>query len=106
MLKRAAILLVLAALPPVLTFQSVADATVSTPAVERGLYNLLPKNGSELVLFDVNQSVRLAPLIRSSARSESERLLPLPHRNYTVSLMTDRPGGYGISLGRVTQTRE
>lgn len=78
----------LAALPPVLTFQSVADATVSTPAVVRGLYNLLPNNGSELVLFDVNQSVRLAPLMRSSARNESERLLPPAPRNYTTSLVT------------------
>lgn len=78
----------LARLPPLLTFQSVADATVSTPAVVRALYNLLPENGSELVLFDVNQSVKLAPLMRSSARNESERLLPPTPRNYTTALVT------------------
>lgn len=76
-------------LPPVLTFQSVADATVSTPAVVRGLYNLLPHNGSELVLFDVNQSVQLSPLIRRSAKHAAEQLLPPPPRNYATTLVTN-----------------
>lgn len=76
-------------LPPVLTFQSVADATVSTPAVVRGLYNLLPDNGSELVLFDVNQSVQLSPLMRSSARHAAAQLLPPPPRHYTTTLVTN-----------------
>ncbi|EXU76678.1 alpha/beta hydrolase [Erwinia mallotivora] len=76
-------------LPPVLTFQSVADATVSTPAVVNGLYNLLPANGSELVLFDVNQSVHLSPLMRSSARQAAEKLLPPTPRRYTTTLVTN-----------------
>ncbi|MCX8958697.1 alpha/beta hydrolase [Erwinia psidii] len=76
-------------LSPVLTFQSVADATVSTPAVVRNLYNLLPDNGSELVLFDVNQSVQLAPLMRNSARHAAERLLPPAPRSYTTTLVTN-----------------
>ena len=76
-------------LPPVLTFQSVADATVSTPAVVSGLYNLLPDNGSELVLFDVNQSVQLSPLMRSSARHAAEQLLPPPPRHYATTLVTN-----------------
>ena len=42
------------AIPPILTFQSIVDATVSTPAVVHALYDRLPANGSELVLFDVN----------------------------------------------------
>lgn len=75
--------------PPILTFQSVADATVSTPAVIRALYNLLPSNGSELVLFDVNQAVQLAPLMRSSARHAAEHLLPAAPRNYTTTLVTN-----------------
>jgi len=75
-------------LPPVLAFQSVADATVSTPAVINALYNQLPANGSELVLFDVNQSVRLSPLMRSSSLHASEHLLPPPPRRYTTTLIT------------------
>ena len=76
-------------LPPVLTFQSVADATVSTPAVVRGLYNLLPANGSELVLFDVNRSVRLAPLMRPAALHAADHLLPPPPRSYAATLVTN-----------------
>lgn len=75
--------------PPVLTFQSVADATVSTPAVIHALYNLLPRNGSELVLFDVNQAVQLSPLMRSSARLAARHLLPPAPRNYTTRLVTN-----------------
>ncbi|MGL6044366.1 MAG: alpha/beta hydrolase, partial [Sandaracinobacteroides sp.] len=40
----------IARMPPVLAFQSVVDSTVSTPAVVSGLFDLLPANGSELVL--------------------------------------------------------
>lgn len=45
----------LKALPPILTFQSVMDSTVSTRAVVESLYRYLPDNGSELVVFDINQ---------------------------------------------------
>ena len=41
----------LAQLPPVLAFQSVMDSTVSTRAVVSGLFDQLPANGSELVVF-------------------------------------------------------
>lgn len=75
--------------PPVLTFQSVADATVSTTAVIHALYNLLPRNGSELVLFDVNQAVQLSPLMRSSARQAARHLLPPAPRHYTTRLVTN-----------------
>ncbi|MBP2168865.1 alpha-beta hydrolase superfamily lysophospholipase [Erwinia toletana] len=75
-------------LAPVLTFQSVADATVSTPAVINALYNQLPDNGSELVLFDVNQSRQLSPMISSSAQHASEHLLPAAPRHYATTLVT------------------
>ncbi|MCU5773801.1 alpha/beta hydrolase [Erwiniaceae bacterium BAC15a-03b] len=78
----------LSRLAPVLTFQSVADATVSTPAVVNALYNQLPDNGSELVLFDVNQSIQLSPMISSSAQHASEHLLPAAPRHYTTTLVT------------------
>ena len=49
-------------LAPLLTFQSVIDFTVSTRAVVSALYALLPPNGSELVLFDVNRSAKFGQL--------------------------------------------
>ncbi|MCH1930594.1 lysophospholipase [Shewanella sp. A25] len=42
-------------IPSILTFQSVVDATVSTPAVVQQLYQALPEHGHELVLFDINR---------------------------------------------------
>ncbi len=38
--------------PPILAFSSVVDATVSTSALIRGLFERLPAAGHELVLFD------------------------------------------------------
>ena len=49
--------------PPVLTFQSVVDATVSTPAVITGLYNYLVKPGNELVVFDINRQTGVTGLL-------------------------------------------
>ena len=63
-------------LPPILTFQSVIDFTVSTPAVLSELYAHLPSNGSELVLFDVNRNVKFGPLIRPAADEALSRLVP------------------------------
>jgi hypothetical protein len=40
--------------PSVLTFQSVVDATVLTPAVFSGLHNHLINPANELVVFDIN----------------------------------------------------
>lgn len=57
-------------LAPVLTFQSLVDATVSTEAIVRRLYDRLPANGSELVLFDINRESNLAPFL-----SRPEKLL-------------------------------
>ncbi|WP_109123924.1 alpha/beta hydrolase [Dyella sp. C11] len=66
----------LARLPPILTFQSVVDDTVSAPAVMRTLYAHLPKNGSEVVLFDVNRDHRFDSLLKPSSRTALSRLLP------------------------------
>ncbi|ABI39315.1 conserved hypothetical protein [Shewanella sp. MR-4] len=44
-------------IPSILTFQSVADATVSSAAVVDLLYQVLPEKGHELVLFDMNRTV-------------------------------------------------
>jgi alpha-beta hydrolase superfamily lysophospholipase len=79
----------LAALPPVLTFQSVADATVSAPAVLDALYAVLPPGGHEIVLFDINHRARLGPLLRADAFTLAERLLPPGPRSYAATLVTN-----------------
>jgi len=76
-------------LPPVLTFQSVMDFTVSTPAIISGLYAQLSSNGSELVLFDVNRTVKFGPLLRPSASTALNRLLPPAVRSYRTTVITN-----------------
>lgn len=85
----------LAGLPPVLTFQSVMDFTVSTPAVLSGLYDHLPANGSELVLFDLNRNAKFGPLFRDSAETKLSRLLPSAVRNYSLAIVTNDGEGSG-----------
>ncbi|MFV3331802.1 alpha/beta hydrolase [Pseudomonas sp. NY15437] len=81
----------LARLPPILTFQSLADSTVSTPAVIGNLYDRLPDNGSELVLFDLNRSLNYGPLLRPEMATLGERLLPEGQRNYDVTVISNSP---------------
>ena len=72
----------LGTVPPVLTFQSVIDFTVSTPAILSALYSFLPDNGSEIVLFDVNRTVKFGPLLRPVAYVALERLTPTSPQTY------------------------
>jgi len=51
-------------LPPILTFQSLVDNTVSSAAVVSLLYSRLPENGSELVIYDVNRNSTIVHLMR------------------------------------------
>ncbi|WP_270934532.1 alpha/beta hydrolase [Falsiroseomonas oryzae] len=76
-------------LPPVLTFLSVVDATVSTTAVVDALYARLPPNGSELVLFDVNRAAQLGPLFAAHAETAAERLLPPAPRRFQATVVTN-----------------
>jgi len=79
----------LAGLPPIITFQSVMDFTVSTSAIVSALYAHLPPNGSELVLFDVNRTVKFGALLRPSADTALAQLLPSRARNYRITIITN-----------------
>ncbi len=79
----------IAALPPILTFQSVVDFTVSTQAVVDSLYANLPANGSQLVLFDVNRHSGLSPLLRARSWTALESVLPAPPRNYRTTVVAN-----------------
>ena len=79
----------LAQLPPILTFQSVIDYTVSTRAIVDALYAKLPANGSELVLFDVNRAATFGPLIPAGEHALLERLLPPPPRTFRTAIVTN-----------------
>lgn len=93
----------LAGLPPIVTFQSVMDFTVSTPAIISALYAHLPANGSELVLFDVNRTVKLGPLLRPSADTAIARLLPEAQRAYRTTIVTNADVDSSEAVERTTE---
>jgi len=83
----------MAEMPPVLTFQSAIDFTVSTSAVVTALYDRLPDNGSDLVLFDVNRAARVGILLRPRAKRTVEALLPPAPRKYATSVIGNAADG-------------
>ncbi|SHG02655.1 Lysophospholipase, alpha-beta hydrolase superfamily [Kaistia soli DSM 19436] len=80
----------LGGLAPVLTLQSVLDATVSVQAVVNALYGNLPDNGSELVLFDINRHTELGLLFRTRAEDLLPALLTPAPRNYRLTVIGNR----------------
>ncbi|SCK56145.1 Lysophospholipase, alpha-beta hydrolase superfamily [Variovorax sp. HW608] len=93
----------LARLPPILTFQSLIDFTVSTRAIVTGLYARLPANGSELVLFDLNRSIKFGPLLRSGSDLRLDRILPAAPRNFRSTIITNTGPDSRQVLERVTE---
>jgi hypothetical protein len=93
----------LAQLPPILTFQSVVDFTVSTRAIISSLYAHLPANGSELVLFDVNRDAKLGLLLRSASDRVLTRVLPAPPRNFRTTIIANATPGSSEVVERVIE---
>jgi alpha-beta hydrolase superfamily lysophospholipase len=92
--------------PRTLVFQSVADATVSTPAVVRAFLGRLAPGGHELVAFDVNRRAEVEPLLRAGARLPAEKLLsgaPLPF-DYTL-FTNENPESLSMIARRRAATR-
>ncbi|MGG2397773.1 alpha/beta hydrolase [Pseudomonas sp. SH1-B] len=87
-------------LPPVLAFQSLADSTVSTPAVVRQLFARLPANGSELVIFDINRSRATGSLLRTDMSGLLEELLPTARRDFDLTVV-----GVAADHGREVEAR-
>jgi alpha-beta hydrolase superfamily lysophospholipase len=90
-------------LPPILTFQSLVDFTVSTRAIISALYSHLPANGNELVLFDVNRSVKFGPLLRTSVDTELARIVPSGPRRYRLTIVTNADDKSDDVIERVTE---
>lgn len=92
----------LANLPPVLAFQSVMDATVSTRAVVSGLFDQLPANGSELVMFDINQAASFRSLFKPSSWTATTALLPVAQRRYGVTIITNASEHSFSTVAKIT----
>ena len=79
----------IAGLPPILAFQSLVDATIQTDAVVEKLFDRLPDNGSELVLFDINRANNIQQFLRPSGVEMLERLAGGGGRRYAYTLVTN-----------------
>ena len=90
-------------LPPIITFQSVMDFTVSTSAIVSALYAHLPANGSELVLFDVNRTAKFGPLLRRSSDTALARLLPATPGSYRTTIITNADDDSDEEIERTTE---
>ena len=75
--------------PPVLAFQSVADATVSTQAVIDDLFGRLLTGGHELVLFDINRVSEVEQLLKEDPGPKIEAMFRDESLSFTVSLVTN-----------------
>ena len=76
-------------MPPILCFQSLADATVLTEAILTHLFDRLTVPNSELVLFDVNRVDRLAGFLSGRYPAMRDRLLSLPTENFTLTMVSN-----------------
>jgi len=79
----------LAGLPRILAFSSVVDATVSTPALVSGLFDRLPANGHELVLFDINRVAEMEPLLKWDPDEVIQTLQQGSGQTFTLSVVTN-----------------
>jgi len=89
-------------LPPILTFQSVVDDTVSASAVMRTLFAHLPANGSEVVLFDVNRNHRFDSLLKPSALTALNRMLPAGPQTYRSTVIANAAVDDDHTVARTT----
>jgi len=93
----------LGGLPPIITFQSVVDHTVSARALVGALYDKLPANGSELVLFDINHTENLDLLMAPSAETALSSLIGSSPRTYRVTVISNAGTSDGAVARRVTE---
>ncbi len=80
-------------LPPVLAFSSVVDATVLAPALVDKLFNRLPGDAHELVLFDINRMAGIEPVLRWSPAEMLRALQSALKPSYRLDLVTNRAPG-------------
>lgn len=96
----------LAGFPPVLTFQSAMDSTVSSRAVVSSFYRYLPDNGSQLVLFDINQAANLRALFRPALYSAVENVLTPAPRRYSTTVVTNASAQSYDTVAQTTPANE
>ncbi|MDA1063112.1 MAG: alpha/beta fold hydrolase [Proteobacteria bacterium] len=77
-------------LPAVISFQSLIDSTVRTDSLVHDLYQRLPTNGSELVLFDFNRADRIQHFVVDGQRGLLDELASDADAGFSYTLVTNR----------------
>ena len=81
----------LSKMPPVLAFQSAVDSTVVGDALISALFARLPKNGSEIVVFDVNRATPLELLLSQETLARVDQMLPAGPHDYRITVIGNTP---------------
>lgn len=79
-----------ARMPPVLTFQSVVDNTINARAIVTNLYEKLPANGSELLVYDINRNSTLLHLMRERPEHPADYFQSKAPLTYGVTVAANR----------------
>ena len=78
------------AFPPVLSFASMVDSTITVPAIVNNLYKRLPEGKHTLVLFDINHRFSINHLVKQSTTDTLDKLRATSTgNNYTFEFITD-----------------
>ncbi len=75
--------------PPVLTFMSLADATVLVEAVVSGLHDRLVDLDSELVIFDINRQAKMTGFFRTDPAKRLSSLTTRSSTPYRLTVVTN-----------------
>ena len=76
-------------MPPVLTFMSLADATVRVEAVVEGLYDRLNNPDSELVVFDINRQAMMRDFFHADPAARVRSLIERPTTPYRLTVISN-----------------
>lgn len=87
-------------MPPILAFQSIADATVSAEALVKVLFARLAPTGHHLVIFDLNRLADAEPLFKPGIRLPAERLFAAPELPFEFVLVTNADARSGALVAQ------
>ena len=76
-------------MPPILAFQSVVDATVSTKSLVKVLFKRLAPEGHELVLFDIDRSAHFESFLVYDPVEDIRQLFAEPRLPFATTLLTN-----------------
>ncbi|MFC2073267.1 alpha/beta hydrolase [Campylobacterota bacterium] len=76
--------------PPVLSFSSIVDSTITVPDIVNNFYKRLPEGNHTLVLFDINNGFSSNHLVKNNIANSIQKLQETPPNiHYRFDLISD-----------------